>query len=102
MSSSRPSRPVVCGDVPEPQFVASDGDVVVQMEIRDLDREIIVTREAFEDLFQLSSNEAAELTLEQRCDRVRKNLPAVIAAVHRKIDLGQAAASLIVIYAGEM
>jgi hypothetical protein len=77
-------------------------DVVVRLEIRAQDRRVTVTREALEDFLQLTPKEAGEITMEQRLERVQKNLPSVIAAVHRKIDTGNTNADAIVIFAGEM
>jgi hypothetical protein len=36
--------------------------------------------------------------MEQRCDRVRKNLASIDAAVQRKIDLGSLGAAAIMIF----
>jgi hypothetical protein len=77
-------------------------DVVVHLAIRNQERHITVTREALEDFLHLTPDEAAQFTVQQRCERVRKNLPAVIAAVNRKIDLGSPTADVIVIFAGEL
>jgi hypothetical protein len=77
-------------------------DVVVHLAVRNQNRQVTVTREALEDFLHLSPMEAAQFTVQQRCDRVQKNLPAVIAAVNRKIDRGSPTANDIVIFAGEL
>ncbi len=77
-------------------------DVVMQLEINGRGRRVTVTREALEDFLSLPPNEAAKLTAEQRCNQVRKYMPTVITAVHRKLRVSHASAGAIVLFAGDL
>ncbi len=95
-------RAAICNPNLKLSTDAGQGDVIFRLEIRGVERQINVTKEAFEDYFQLTSSEASELSMVQRCDHIRKNLASVITAVHRKLDVAEPDARYVVIYAGEM
>ena len=78
--------------------IRSLGDsVVVLMDIGGIRRGINVTAEAVEDYLRLSSEEAAALSNDERCELVLENLGGVVGLAWRELGTGDLYREIIII-----
>lgn len=83
--------------------IRSLGDsVVVLMDLGGIRRGINITTEAVEDYLRLSSEDAAALSKDERCELVLENLGAFVGFAWRQLATGDPCREIIIVQASDV